>query len=241
MHRFFTTMALLRKAKPLGLLLLAILSCNYSSLHTQQRLPDPGLAYPDLMDSIEQQRLHLKDSFAKGKLSLKQAGVLLDSILACRLFPHWKGTAWDFNGHTDSPTKGYIACGYLVSTLLKHSGFNLNRYKLARAPAATAGNVLLGKGKLKVLPADAEKLRKKMLNQYKPGLYFLGLDFHEAFLWLDTNELYILHSNYLNRLGVVKEKVTESIAFQQSSRVWLAPIGGDSALVKKWLYGTRIN
>ena len=49
---------------------------------------------------------------------------LVDSI-----FPYWYGTEWDFNGITESPRKGEIACGYFVSTTLKHMGIRLNRYK----------------------------------------------------------------------------------------------------------------
>jgi hypothetical protein len=39
---------------------------------------------------------------------------------------------WDYNGYTNTPKNGVIACGYFVSTTLKHFGFNLNRYDVAK-------------------------------------------------------------------------------------------------------------
>ncbi len=49
------------------------------------------------------------------------------------IFPHWIGTKWDYNGYTNEPGEDkLIACGYFVSTSLKHMGFNWNRFDLAK-------------------------------------------------------------------------------------------------------------
>ena len=173
--------------------------------------------------------------------ALKNAGMVLDSLIYHQIIPYWKGTGWTFTGHTDTPGQGTVACGYFVSTTLKHAGFNLNRYKLAQAASKQAGEVLVGKANLKVLTGTPQQLRTHMLKNSRPGLYFLGLDFHEAYLWLTKNELYIVHSNYINNQGVIQEKAIESSALAASKSFWFAPIGGSASLTKKWLSKTQIN
>ena len=55
------------------------------------------------------------------------ATMLVDSI-----FHYWLGTKWSYNGYTDEPRNGVIACGYFVSTTLRDLGIQLNRYKTAQ-------------------------------------------------------------------------------------------------------------
>jgi len=175
------------------------------------------------------------------KKELEKVGKLMDSLIYYQLIPYWKGTAWTYTGHTDTPGQGTVACGYFVSTTLKHVGFNLNRFKLAQAASKQAGEKLVGTGNLHVLTGTPAELKKHMLKNAKPGLYFLGLDFHEAYLWLTADELYIVHSNYINNAGVMQEKATESSALAASKSFWFAPIGGTASLTQKWLLSNRIN
>ncbi|MFT7592013.1 MAG: hypothetical protein ACI9UJ_001942, partial [bacterium] len=64
--------------------------------------------------------------------SLTSEGDFIERALVNSVFHFWYGTSWDFNGYTKTPNKGTVACGYFVSTTLKHIGFNVNRYKLAQ-------------------------------------------------------------------------------------------------------------
>jgi hypothetical protein len=48
------------------------------------------------------------------------------------IIPAWIGTAWDFNGITETPQKGNIACGYFVTTVLRDAGLPIARVKLAQ-------------------------------------------------------------------------------------------------------------
>lgn len=171
---------------------------------------------------------------------LDEVGIWFDSVFVANVFPAWKNTAWDFNGTSDKPGQGVIACGYFVSTTLKHCGYNLNRYKLAQLGAKEAGEKLLGKNALKVISGTVSELETYFRNNCKPGLYFLGLDFHEGFLYFDNGNLYIIHSNYINSAGVMKEKAIESKALSQSKHFWFAPLGRNAELMKKWLYSTPI-
>jgi hypothetical protein len=55
------------------------------------------------------------------------------SIIVDSVFPYWHGTQRDFNGTTQTPRKGSIACGYFVSTVLRDAGIQLNRIKLGQS------------------------------------------------------------------------------------------------------------
>lgn len=56
------------------------------------------------------------------KAKHKMVSHLLDSII-----PFWYKTVWSFEGHSEVPRQGEIACGYFVSTTLLHAGLKLNR------------------------------------------------------------------------------------------------------------------
>lgn len=44
---------------------------------------------------------------------------------------YWQGTPWTFNGTTNTPQKGSIACGYFVTNVLMNYGFKIKGNYLA--------------------------------------------------------------------------------------------------------------
>ncbi|WP_045471112.1 hypothetical protein [Winogradskyella sp. PG-2] len=74
--------------------------------------------------------------------AIDSASKYIYSKLLNDIVPHWYDTPWDFNGHTSTPNNGEIACGYFVSSTLKHLGFNLNRYKMAQAAGLNEAKLL---------------------------------------------------------------------------------------------------
>ena len=65
------------------------------------------------------------DSSIKKLKNLSSDSIISESfyyVMTDSVFPHWMGTKWDFNGVSNVPGKGMIACGYFVSTTLKHVG-----------------------------------------------------------------------------------------------------------------------
>ena len=91
--------------------------------------------YNSVKNTIEKNRKELQISYQTSvnkneiidKASKKLTSFLLDEVIN-----HWYETKWSFEGHTETPKQGTIACGYFVSTTLRDVGFNLNRYKLAQ-------------------------------------------------------------------------------------------------------------
>lgn len=153
------------------------------------------------------------------------------------IFPDWFGTKWDFNGYSNSPGKGMIACGYFVSTTLKHIGFNLNRYKLAQQSASSVIDILCGSNQMRsVLEAD---IINKIKSRGNNRLYVVGLDYHVGFLASENDSVYFIHSDYLQG-KVVCEKASESISFSSTNAYVYGELTYNNSLFTKWKNGTKI-
>ena len=180
------------------------------------------------------------DSSIKKLKNLNSDSMVSESfyyVMTDSVFPDWMGTKWDFNGVSNVPGKGMIACGYFVSTTLKHIGFNLNRYKLAQQAAYTVIDVLCGEKKMKsVLEADIiHKIKSRGNNR----LYVVGLDYHVGFLAVENDSVYFIHSDYLNG-KVVCENASESISFSSTNAYVYGELTNNNSLFTKWKNGTKI-
>lgn len=171
---------------------------------------------------------------------LKQAGIFLEEKIVNSLLPFWYGTAWDFNGITDTPGTGKIACGYLVSTVLKHCGFNLNRYTLAQQSAWNEARTLQMSDKVKYFEGDYENFAQKFKEVYGDGLYLVGMDYHVGLLLLRKGELLFIHSSYIPPAEAVMEKIALSPAFHATRGYHIAEITTNLKLLKKWVLQEKV-
>lgn len=183
----------------------------------------------------------VKSVIARDRRSLKNNNVSLDStrkyflhMFENEVFPHWVGTVWDYNGYTNVPGKDkLIACGYFVSTPLKHMGFNWNRFKLAQ---------MYSKKIVETICTDMTKYtdRSTMIKQIKEKedhLYVVGLDSHVGMMLKSHGQVYFVHSNYIGLEGPVKEIASSSEALSHSASFYLGTFSSDVNM-KKWLDGT---
>lgn len=196
--------------------------------------------YKTVLALIINQRIYWQGKYAqevspKGKDSiLVLAGKDLENSLVQGVFPFWYGTPWDFNGISNVPGEGQIACGYFVSTTLKHVGFSLNRYKVAQQSSKRACEIFArGEKVLRISPADVEALKLKLEN-LEPGLYCVGLDYHVGFLLKRKDRYFFIHSTYFGADGVVIEPIETSPAFY-SQTYYMSPITTNKVLIKDWL------
>jgi len=186
---------------------------------------------------IEYQRA---ESDSGRKRVLQKASDLLETSLINQVFPFWYGTPWSFEGHTNSPRKGEVACGYFVSTTLKHIGFNLNRYRLAQQnPQNEALSINLSDSLIQFDNITVTELRQTLLTDFADGLYFVGLESHVGYLLIRNGEVFFIHSNYIGDGGVAVELALESAAFP-SSTYYIASISTNPALMINWLNNTQI-
>ncbi len=155
-----------------------------------------------------------------------------EEYLLNEIVPFWYETEWDFNGYTDIPGQGVIACGYFVSTTLKHSGLNINRYKMAQQAGLHEAQTLALIDKNYITVYGIDNLMETLKNDYEDGLYFVGLDNHVGYLYIKNGTPYFLHSNYIeDRVQIQKAYYAD--AFQSNVYV-VAEISTNEELMAKW-------
>ena len=207
--------------------------------------------YINVKNKISSIRIKLKEEFLKSKSDTDKqkitdtARTIFTDYLINDIIPFWYGTEWDFNGYTNTPNKGVVACGYFVSTTLKHMGLNINRYTLAQqAPHNEAltfepdSNLLIFNTDTLFETNEFSGFFKKLEAKLKPGLYFVGLDSHVGYLLVKKNKAYFIHSNYIDGY-VMSERIFNSAAFR-SSIYYIADITYNDNLIKQWLLNSTM-
>lgn len=201
--------------------------------------------YIVLKAKIRQQREQYKqeyliaDSIRKTVLIDSAASYIIHTLLN-DIFPFWYGTPWDFDGYTEKPNNGVIACGYFVSTTLRDVGLNINRFKMAQqAGLFEAKTLQLNKKLIEIYSTDIEDIKVTFLQKLKPGLYFVGLDNHVGYLWINNNEVFFIHSNYFHN-AVELEYAETSEPFVSENYV-IANISSNDSLIKKWILNEKVD
>jgi hypothetical protein len=149
----------------------------------------------------------------KKKLLVTQRKLI--SYLTDSLLPCWYGTPWDYNGTTEIPGQGKIACGYFVTTTLRDAGMKINRVKMAQC---VSQNLLYD------LCTNFKKFSNKSLEYFVKeieksgyGLYIVGLDNHTGYIYHDGKEVWFIHSGVLPPRCTLKEKAIESETLRRSA------------------------
>ena len=202
-------------------------------------------SYPSLIQAIEQKRIQLNGAHSKATSAHHKDSIIsvahdyLLTTIADSMYHYWDGTDWDFHGTTNTPRVGEIACGYFISTLLKHAGFNLNRYTLAQQPSS----LIL---KSVCLNCAGRKWFKKVeevegyMSASPKGIYIVGLDNHAGFIVKTENGTFFMHSTYLGSGGVMKEELEGSDVLRMSKVYVIGNVLGNPNVIRKWLAGERI-
>lgn len=167
--------------------------------------------------------------------SIDKARAYLLKTLTDSIFPHWYETPWDFNGTTEVPRQGNIACGFFVSTTLQHAGFNIDRVKCGQQASSVFINALCKPGSVKwITKNDTSRLYSHLLAQ-PDGLYLIGLDYHTGFIQKDGKDLWMIHAAYWPHHKVVKETVQACAHILESKIFVVGNLSGNNSLIKKWM------
>jgi hypothetical protein len=136
------------------------------------------------------------------------------SFLTDSLLPCWYGTPWDYNGITQVPGEGKIACGYFVTTTLRDAGMKINRVKLAQC---------IEQNLLWDLCKDFQKFSDRSLEYFVRaiektgyGLYIVGLDNHTGYIYNDGKDVWFIHSGVYPPKCTLKEKAINSVTLKNS-------------------------
>jgi hypothetical protein len=205
----------------------------------EEEKEDPLEVWPPLelseqeYNRLIQRLLSRKQHIIDDSLEPEMARKLLLQSMEDSIFPAWYGTIWDFNGYTNIPRKGVIACGYFISTTLRHLGFNLNRYIIAQQDAATIVCSLCDQETIELkysLDSVAEYFKK-----HGDGLYIVGLSCHVGFVYVEQGNPFFIHSDYAEKVMVMRQEYDRSQAFLSQQYV-LGRLDTDKVL-QKWLAG----
>jgi hypothetical protein len=173
---------------------------------------------------------------------IQEAGQYLSKTITEKLIPHWYGTPWSFSGYSEAPQKGSIACGYFVSTVLVHAGFNLNRFKLAQQRPGLEVQTLHQKPDHLEFPFQSpEHLSDSICKNLKDGLYIFGQQFHVGFMVLKNRQVSLIHSSYLGQKpAVTREPITRSKIVPFGSYIFFGEISTNKKLVLQWIKGHSV-
>lgn len=219
--------------------LLLFFSCSFNNEH---ELPEDSL-YFELSD-LELEELQKKYNALKSNIEKKRillAGneneinskKYLVTTLTDSIFHYWYDTEWDFNGITQEPRKGNIACGYFVTTTLLHFGFDLNRVKLAQQPASIIIRTLCKKESIKTFSNGNLKGLKEYIKKSEDGLYIIGLDNHVGYIHKKDTSMVMIHADAGNG-KVCRERLDDCSPIVNSQFHMIGNLSENEALLKKW-------
>lgn len=222
------------------LIFMIIIYSSYSLLFCND------LDYDKLKQISEGKRQELSRQYSqimsedKKQIFLSEAGEHIRQLITDQLIPPWYGTGWDFNGISQVPKEGKIACGYFVTTILRDAGFNLERVKLAQQASEYIIRSLLKPKQIKRFSDVPFESFLKTVDDWGGGLYIIGLDIHVGFVLCENGKIYFIHSSYVEPYEVVKEKASQSGILKKSRYKVLGKITDDDALLIRWLEGKKI-
>jgi hypothetical protein len=216
------------------------------STNNNRRVATEGHPYKEALARLEVERLRLASRFIRASSAersalIGEARTVLTRAIYDDLFSAWYGTPWDFNGTSETPQQGKIACGYFVSTVLRDAGWKVERVRLAQQASE---NIILS------LTTDkfVKRFRRvaigdfvKAVKEWGTGIYIVGLDIHVGFIVNTGDEVYFVHSSYVEPYTVIKEKAIESRILAGSNYRVLGNVLADDAFITNWLSGKAIS
>ena len=217
-----------------------LFGCKQSSRSTNPLSNKPSvhlISYPQLKDSINEKRKAFSSKYKSDK-SLQETGMREITNFWVGLFcndlcDQWQGTPWDFNGTSSTPKQGTIACGYFVTNVLSDIGVKINRTKLATCPSSVMMHTLVPGQKIRNLSSLTHDDFNRAITKMGKGVYIIGLDFHTGFILNDGSSNWFFHSSYVNKKGVVKERLQDAVALRSSKTRWLVCLTSDSDFMNR--------
>ena len=227
------------------LLFLSILSAR---LPGQDQITDRNdeQDYQEVLHSIDSSRREYAHMYTNRNTRVAQdslldvAGYELAEAFARLVAPFWYGTPWDFNGTTEIPGEGKIACGYFVSTLLRDLGLKVERIRMAQQPSENIVKSLCSRQHIQRFRNASLDAFVDTIQEWGKGLYVVGLDYHTGFLYHDGSEVYFIHASYYIPKAVVREKARSSAVLNSSAYRIAGKASADHNLIRSWLKAAPI-
>lgn len=200
--------------------------------------------YAEVIAEIRRQRAALASKLRAGSPDNSRAIIasarraLTDAVRA--IVPYWYGTKWDFNGTSQTPGEGAIACGYFVSTILRDAGLKVERVSLARQASEKIIKTLVGEAYIRRFSNSSVRRFVASIREDGDGIYVVGLDYHVGLAVCDGGQVSFVHATRLGPGRVISEPASDSRAIADSRYRVYGHITADDDLVRKWLTGTPV-
>lgn len=206
--------------------------------------PDPE-RYQVIKAEVERWRLKLAGKYRDSRTSAEREEVLnearsfLESALP-DLMECWLGTPWDFNGISEVPGEGKVACGYFVATVLRDAGFKLDRFKLARQPSENIILSFLPRRELVRRVGVSYEGFAEEVRGYESGIRIVGLDTHVGFLVSGPEGFRFVHASGSSPWCVVNEGEQDAAVLKRSNYRVHGSLTDNRDVIRRWLAGERI-
>lgn len=205
-------------------------------------IPNPE-TYAVLVGEIDYHRKKLASQYKKAKTDTEREAIIHSAknfleITMPELMLCWLGTPWDYNGTATTPGDGKVACGYFVSIIMRDSGFEVQRIKLAQQPSQNILRTFLPRDQLEIKVGTDYGAYMQSIRQREHGIYIIGLDRHVGFLVNNAKGLNFIHSGGVHR-RVVTESESAATSIQDSSYRVIGNLTNNKDLIKRWLLRDR--
>lgn len=184
----------------------------------------PADRYPEAVARLAADREALAAEYRKAPAKSRpeivaRARARLERALDEELLPAWYGTPWEFHGTSETPGKGTIACGYLVSTVLRDAGLRVARVRLAQQASENIVRTLAPADRIRRLKHQTNAQVVEEVRRQGSGWYVVGFDYHVGFLRIDGEAARFCHSSFIGGTGVVCEAPEGAGAFSSTLHV----------------------
>ena len=200
--------------------------------------PDPE-TYAVTVADIQFHKKKLAQKYSQARTDAERKQVIdsarslleltMPSLMRC-----WLGTPWDFNGIASEPGGGKVACGYFVSTIMRDTGFDVHRIRLAQQPSQNIILTFLPRNNLHIKTGTKYADYMNLVRQKPHGIYIIGLDKHVGFLVHNDDGLQFIHSGGRYK-RVVDESQADASAIENSNYRVIGNLTTNDTLISKWL------
>ena len=188
----------------------------------------------------------ISDYSYSDKLLLEKTRDFLNESILKVLLPFWYGTpvSWPADSTPEIPRSEPITISYLISTILKQSGFNLNRFDFGKANAIDfVASLSLRSYKGVNNNFSVLEFKEYLLSNFGDGLYIGAFFNSTGLIEISKEEVYFFHTQFATKGDVRREKLEESRLlkyFIGRPPFWIGDLTNNPKLLEKWLNNERI-
>jgi hypothetical protein len=206
-----------------------LLACGSNSIQSksiEKCVKSTSVSYDQYLIELQNEKSQIDTN------DWKRANALLFHTINENIPSYWAGTKWDFNGTTQQPGLGNIACGYFLTTTMQQTGYDIKRVWMAQQ----ASSILIKAycKEIKVMNS-LSSVKEYLKLQPDSTCFIIGLDFHTGFVTKGSDSSFLIHSNYINSQGVIKEDISNAEVLLTNTYFMIGSLTAHKERLKTWM------